>query len=190
MNTGHVENKTVTIPEGIPMSEIEKIVNILNTRLKNVPLVQFKSKLYNEISNELSKYVNGYQELLRVVESVLQSDEKDRIFLSGMTNMLTQPEFKDVDKVKSIFDLLEEAPTLIKLFTPSNEGIEIKIGAENSIEAISILQFDHGFLFDWRYAAWYDWHFGTYPNGIWQSHRFNGSFIKHMEVVLGRWYGK
>ena len=102
-----------------------------------------------------------------MVESVLQSDEKDRVFLSGMTNMLTQPEFKDVDKVKSIFDLLEEAPTLIKLFTPSNEGIEIKIGAENSIEAIIELQFNYSLLFHWGYAAWYDWYFGTYSDGIW-----------------------
>jgi heat-inducible transcriptional repressor len=190
MNTGHVENKTVTIPEGIPMSEIEKVVNILNTRLQNVPLVQFKSKLYNEISNELSKYVNGYQELLGMVESMLQSDEKDRVFLSGMTNMLTQPEFKDVDKVKSIFDLLEEAPTLIKLFTPSNEGIEIKIGAENSIEAISNCS-----LITASYSI-----AGT-PLGtigiLGPTRMEYGRVIglmehlsKHLEVVLGRWYGK
>jgi heat-inducible transcriptional repressor len=190
MNTGHVENKTVTIPEGIPMSEIEKVVNILNTRLKNVPLVQFKSKLYNEISNELSKYVTGYTELLGLVESVLQSDEKDRVFLSGMTNMLTQPEFKDVEKVKSIFDLLEEAPTLIKLFTPSNEGIEIKIGAENSIEAISNCS-----LITASYSI------GGTPLGtigiLGPTRMEYGRVIglmehlsKHMELVLGRWYGK
>ncbi len=190
MNTGHVENKTVSIPEGIRMSEIEKVVNILNAKLKNVPLIEFKSRLYNEISSELSKYVNGYQELLAVVESVLQSNEKDRVFLSGMTNMLTQPEFKDVDKVKSIFDLLEEAPTLIKLFTSSNEGIEIKIGAENSIEAINNCS-----LITASYSIG-DKPLGTI--GILGPTRMEyGRVIslmehlsKHLEVVLGRWYGK
>ncbi|WNR46357.1 heat-inducible transcriptional repressor HrcA [Paenibacillus roseipurpureus] len=190
MNTGHVENKTVTIPEGISMVDIEKVVNILNKRLQNVPLIQFKSKLYNEISNELSKYVSGYQELLGMVEGVLQSNEKDRVFLSGMTNMLTQPEFKDVDKVKSIFDLLEEAPTLIKLFTPSNEGIEIKIGAENSLEAISNCS-----LITASYSI------GGTPLGtigiLGPTRMEYGRVIglmehlsKHLEVVLGRWYGK
>ncbi|MDQ0900262.1 MULTISPECIES: heat-inducible transcriptional repressor HrcA [unclassified Paenibacillus] len=190
MNTGHVENKTVSIPEGIRMSDIEKVVNILNAKLKNVPLIEFKSRLYNEISSELSKYVNGYQELLAVVESVLQSNEKDRVFLSGMTNMLTQPEFKDVDKVKSIFDLLEEAPTLIKLFTSSNEGIEIKIGAENSIEAINNCS-----LITASYSIG-DKPLGTI--GILGPTRMEyGRVIslmehlsKHLEVVLGRWYGK
>ncbi|TXK84081.1 heat-inducible transcriptional repressor HrcA [Paenibacillus sp. N3.4] len=190
MNTGHVENKTVSIPEGIPMSEIEKVVNILNARLKNVPLVQFKARLYNEIANELSKYASGYQELLSVVESVLHSDERDRVFLSGMTNMLIQPEFKDVEKVKSIFDLLAEAPTLIKLFTPSNEGIEIKIGAENSIEAINNCS-----LITASYSIG-DKPLGTI--GILGPTRMEyGRVIsllehlsKHMEVALGRWYGK
>ncbi|MGG1552662.1 MULTISPECIES: heat-inducible transcriptional repressor HrcA [Paenibacillus] len=190
MNTGHVENKTITIPEGIAMSEIEKVVNLLNTRLHNVPLIHFKSKLYNEISQELSKYVTGYQELLGVIEGVMQSNEKDRLFLSGMTNMLKQPEFKDVEKVKSIFDLLEEAPTLIKLISPSNEGIEIKIGTENSLEAISNCS-----LITASYS-----HNGT-PLGtigiLGPTRMEYGRVItlmdylsRHLEGVLGRWYGK
>ncbi|MGG1516252.1 heat-inducible transcriptional repressor HrcA [Paenibacillus oryzisoli] len=190
MNTGHVENKTITIPEGIAMSEIEKVVNLLNTRLQNVPLIHFKSKLYNEISAELSKYVTGYQELLGVIEGVMQSNEKDRLFLSGMTNMLKQPEFKDVEKVKSIFDLLEEAPTLIKLISPSNEGIEIKIGTENSLEAISNCS-----LITASYS-----HNGT-PLGtigiLGPTRMEYGRVItlmdylsRHLEGVLGRWYGK
>ena len=113
-----------------------------------------------------------------MVESVLQSDEKDRIFLSGMTNMLTQPEFKDVDKVKSIFDLLDEAPTLIKLFTPSNEGIEIKIGAENSIEAISNCSLITASYSIGGTPTWYNWYFGTNPNGIRQSYRLDGAPIE------------
>ncbi|MBD0379073.1 heat-inducible transcriptional repressor HrcA [Paenibacillus sedimenti] len=189
-NTGHVENKTITIPEGVPMSEIEKVVNLLNARLKNVPLLQFKSKLYNEISSELSKYVNGYQELVSVVESVLQNDEKDRVFLSGMTNMLIQPEFKDVDKVKSILDLLEEAPTLIKLFTSSNEGIDVKIGNENSIEAINNCS-----LITASYSIG-DKPLGTIgilgPTRMEYGRVINllNHLSKHLEVVLGRWYGK
>jgi heat-inducible transcriptional repressor len=189
-NTGHVENKTVSIPEGISMSEIEKIVNILNARLKNVPLVQFKSRLYNEISSEISKYVTGYQELISAVESVLENDEKDRIFLSGMTNMLTQPEFKDVDKVKNILDLLDETQTMVRLFTPSIEGIEIKIGSENSIEAISNCS-----LITASYSIG-DKPIGTI--GIIGPTRMEYARVisllnhlsKHLEVVLGRWYGK
>jgi heat-inducible transcriptional repressor len=136
-NTGHVENKTISIPPGLPMSEIEKFVNILNAKLKGVPLLQLRSKLYNEIGSELSKYVTKYEELIQIVEGVLVNDSEERVYHSGMTNMLSQPEFKDVDKVKSIFDLFDESQTLAKLFSKSETGIHVKIGAENSVEAIN-----------------------------------------------------
>jgi len=136
-NTGHVENKVVTIPDGMSVSDIEKMVNLLNARLSGVPLLQFKSKLHNEISYELGRYVAKYEELMSMIESVLQSDEEDRIFVGGTTNMLTQPEFKDVGKVKGILDLFDEAHTLVKLFSEASPGIQVRIGAENSVEAIS-----------------------------------------------------
>lgn len=136
-STGQVENKVFSIPEGMSMGELEKFVNVLNAKLENVPLLHLKAKLYNEISDELSKYVNGYENLLNVFEHVVEDDSGDRIYLSGATNMLTQPEFKDVEKVKSILDLLEETPTLVKLFSDAPAGIQVRIGNENSMKAIN-----------------------------------------------------
>ncbi|MFH5182744.1 heat-inducible transcriptional repressor HrcA [Paenibacillus sp. TAB 01] len=137
-NTGQVENRTVTLPEGIPMSEIEKVVNILNARMNNVPLHHFKAKLYTEIGEEMKNYVSGYEELLTMLNSVvLQGEDDHRIFLGGTTNMLTQPEFQDMEKVKSILDLLAETPTLAKLFSGASSGIHVRIGSENTVAAIS-----------------------------------------------------
>lgn len=136
-STGQVENKVFTIPPGVPMSEIERFVHILNAKLAGVPLLHLKSKMYNEIGHELRKHVSSCEDLLRVFENVVKDDSEDRIFLSGATNMLTQPEFKDVEKVKSILDLLEETPTLVKLFTEAPTGIQVRIGTENVVKAIN-----------------------------------------------------
>jgi heat-inducible transcriptional repressor len=137
-NTGYVENKTVTVPEGIPLSEIEKIVNILNKKLVGIPLYQLRSKLFNEISTELSRHITSYEQVLMMMEQALTSDGDDRIFLGGTTNILTQPEFKDVEKVKNILDLLDQNKTMLRLLTPSrNNGIQVRIGKENTLEAIS-----------------------------------------------------
>ncbi|MEO3947872.1 heat-inducible transcriptional repressor HrcA [Gorillibacterium sp. CAU 1737] len=136
-NTGRVENRTVEIPEGVPIGEIEKVVNLLNDKLRDVPLLHLKSKLYSEIGAEMGRYVNGYEELLGLLENVFTSKEdEDRIFLSGATNILNQPEFKDVDKVKHILDLLSEAPILMRMISPQTEGIQVRIGSENGLAAI------------------------------------------------------
>ncbi|CAG7634679.1 heat-inducible transcriptional repressor HrcA [Paenibacillus allorhizosphaerae] len=138
-NTGQVENKTVTIPEGIPMQEIEKFVNLLNARMKNVPLLHFKAKLYTEIAAEMSSFAAGYEELLGMLDQVIDRGEEERIFLGGTTNIMTQPEFKDVDKVKSILDLLSETPKLLRLFddAESDGGIHVRIGTENKLQAFN-----------------------------------------------------
>ncbi|MCM3339639.1 heat-inducible transcriptional repressor HrcA [Paenibacillus sp. MER TA 81-3] len=137
-NTGHVENKTVPIPPGISASELEKVVNVLNTKLVGVPLFKLRAQLYNEIGQELSKYVSHVQEMMTMVESILADDSSHReVYLSGTTNILAQPEFQDVDKIKTIWELLEETPALIKVVGSAPTGIQVRIGQENLHEAIS-----------------------------------------------------
>lgn len=136
-NTGHVENRTITIPSGVSMEDMEKIVHILNTKLVGIPLVRLKSKLYAEVGQEMERYVDHCEEILGVLDKALQSDDEHRIFLSGTTNMLTQPEFKDVDKVKTILDMLDETPAIMKMFSALPSGIQVRIGTENDNEAIS-----------------------------------------------------
>jgi heat-inducible transcriptional repressor len=188
-NTGQVENKTVTIPEGMQMSDMEKMVNILNARLSGVPLLHFRSKLYSEVASELNRYASGYETMLRELEKVVSKDEEDRVFLSGTTNMLTQPEFKDVGKVKSLLDLLEEAPALIRLLSSNQTGIQVKIGAENSMEAVSDCS-----LITATYSIG-DQFLGTI--GVLGPTRMEYARVmrlldhvsKNLAVVLGRWYG-
>ncbi|WP_028544903.1 heat-inducible transcriptional repressor HrcA [Paenibacillus taiwanensis] len=137
-STGHVENKTVPIPPGVSAAELEKVVNILNAKLTGIPLIQLRAQLYTEVGQELKKYVSHAQEMIAMIENVMSGEEVHReVYLSGTTNMLTQPEFKDVDRIKTIWDLLEETPTLIKVVGESPTGIQVRIGQENSHEAIA-----------------------------------------------------
>jgi heat-inducible transcriptional repressor len=135
-NTGHVENRTISIPSDFDMSEMEKIVGILNAKLSGVPLHRLQSKLFSEVGEELSRYVDHCESIIDALAKALEHDTEHRVFLSGASNMLTQPEFKDVDKVKSILDWLDETPTLTKMISSLPEGIQVRIGSENNEEAI------------------------------------------------------
>lgn len=136
-NTGHVENRTVSIPQGLPMSQIEKFINILNTKLHGVPLLQLKSRIYTEISTELSMHVNKYEKFLKLLEQMLDNESSEKVYHSGVTNILNQPEFKDVEKVRTILDLFDGSQMLPKILAQAEAGIQVRIGAENAIEAIS-----------------------------------------------------
>lgn len=138
-STGRVENRTVTIPPDISLSEMEKVVNMLNSKLVNVPLYKLKTRLYTELGEEMQRHISHYEDLMGVLDKVLENEPEQRVYLSGATNMLTQPEFKDVDKVKDILDLLEQTPTLLKMMSPSDDGagIQVRIGTENNHAAFA-----------------------------------------------------
>lgn len=138
-STGQVENRKVSLPPDISASDMEKVVNLLNSKLVGVPLYKLKSRLYSELGREMERHISHYEELLQVLDSALESDPEQRVYLSGATNMLIQPEFRDVEKVKDILDLLEETPTLLKMLSPANggTGIQVRIGTENKHEAFA-----------------------------------------------------
>lgn len=136
-DTGHVEKRSISIPEHTMMDDLEKLVNFLNEKLSGVPLYRIRSKMYSEISKELSKHTERFETLLEIADEMLKTDEHDRIFMGGATNLMNQPEFHDVRKVKLIFDLFEDQDVMIRLFGPEEAGIRVSIGQENELEAVS-----------------------------------------------------
>jgi len=59
-------------------------------------------------------------------------ESAERVYLGGTLNMLNQPEFKDINKVKNIFSVFEENSKLKELLNPGHERLNITIGSENS----------------------------------------------------------
>lgn len=138
-NTGYVENKKISISEEISISEMEKLVNLLNYKLAGVPLFQLRSRLYSEVAVELKKHFERYQEALNILEQTLTPDKEERIFLGGTTNIFSQPEFRDVDKVRGLFELLEQSDRIQGILSMGNNeaGVQVKIGQENLDEAVA-----------------------------------------------------
>ncbi|GAA4706097.1 heat-inducible transcriptional repressor HrcA [Brevibacillus fulvus] len=135
-HTGRVENKLFDLPVGIQASEIEKLVNLLNSRLRDVPFWQLRQRLYQEIAGEMQRNMEQYAEILQVIEDSFSKDESDRVLLRGATKIMEQPEFRDVEKVKDILELLEQNDKVIRLFGSPSQGMQIRIGQENHLEAI------------------------------------------------------
>ena len=135
-HTGRVENKLLELPVGVHPGEIEKLVNILNAKLVDVPLWQLRQRIYQEIAGEMRRHVEQYEEMLHMLESSFMTEEADRVFLRGATKIMNQPEFRDVDKVKDIMELFEQNDQLIRLLDSPGEGTQVRIGQENDLDAI------------------------------------------------------
>ncbi|RLQ98167.1 heat-inducible transcriptional repressor HrcA [Falsibacillus albus] len=141
-DTGHVENRMFNIPTGLDSGGIEKMVNILNDRLMGIPLVDLKDKIYKEVAHILKQHIQNYDSILETIGDTLSVQKHEKIFFGGKTNMLNQPEFNDVQKVRSILNMIEQEQGLYELFKKTPKGIHVKIGKENqniTTENVSII---------------------------------------------------
>lgn len=135
-DTGHVENRVVSFPESIKADDIEKIVNILNDKLKMVPLYQLQRRLNVEISSVLRAHVRDYERVMTLLKDSLTINDPEQIFYSGKSNMLSQPEFQDVDKIISLLNVLEGKEIVRELMSMPAKGLHIRIGRENKLNGI------------------------------------------------------
>ena len=78
-----------------------------------------------------------YEAAMDLIHRSLDSEKKERLYLGGTTQMLNQPEFHDVQKVKDILLMLEEEQLLKDiLHAHMGEGLAVTIGHENKYTGI------------------------------------------------------
>lgn len=135
-STGHVEHKSFSIPHGIEGADLEKMVNILNDRLIGVSIVELTYTLQTEVYALMKKHINEYELMYEYIQVLLRYDEPAKLYVGGQTNILTQPEFKDVKKIYDFYTLLENEEEIIKLLANHHDGLKVTIGNENKVEAI------------------------------------------------------
>lgn len=136
-NTGHVEHKMITFPGKINLSDLEKLMNILNERLAGVPMSELKDRIYKEIVIFLKAHIENYDQVFSGLISAFHSPtDHGELYYGGKINMLKQPEFHDIDRVRSLLSMIEEKRDVLRLLENKHHGISIKIGKENDNEAM------------------------------------------------------
>ena len=131
-DTGHVENRLFELPEGLTASHIEKMVNILNDRLVGVPLEELHTKLELEALDLLKQHVGSFDSVIQSITRAAAGQNEAKVFYGGKTNMLNQPEFHDVNKIRMLLELMDTESQIQSLFQPNEAGIHIRIGSENN----------------------------------------------------------
>ncbi len=132
---GAVENQIIDVSESTSAEDLQKVSQILNKKMKGYTLDKIKSSLLNEIYAELARQKELITMAMEVLEPILNSNDHDSLVLGGTFNMLNQPEFKDIAKLKSVLRIFEEDHELKQILSEvSGQGLTIRIGGENKLE--------------------------------------------------------
>ena len=132
---GAVENHIIEVGENQTAEELQQVAEVFNQKMRGYSLNQVKRSMLNEIYSEFSRQRLLIDNTLDMLRAILDDSEEDeRICLGGTLNMLNQPEFKDLGKVKTLFKVFEENEPLKKLLHPHQEGLNVTIGGENMMK--------------------------------------------------------
>lgn len=135
-NTGHVEHRSFMVPAEIQPSDLEKMVNILNERLHGVPIVRLPGLLKTEIYQLMQTYMTDVDKSYEYIKAAFFSEQPVKLYIGGKSNILLQPEFNDVNKIRSFYSMMENEDKLADLLKHTENGIKVTIGSENEAEAI------------------------------------------------------
>jgi len=134
-NKGIVENKKFNLPESVNVSELVKTCEIINKMLVGTPIDEVSKRLEYDIKPIISKTIKQYEAVYEIFYDAFNDfqDKSSNVFFSGKTNMLKQPEYDSVDKVKELIGKFEDE-SLVRKIESKSDGINIYIGEENEFD--------------------------------------------------------
>lgn len=132
---GLIMHRKIEIPENVSSEDLENIGVLFNKVFSSRRLDELRRTDLQTLKEELHQRRRVIDSALDAIELLLQNSNDERVVISGVLNMLNEPEFKDLDKLRRFLYLLEEEGS-IKNNLPqgSGENVNISIGRENPEE--------------------------------------------------------
>ncbi|MDK2855829.1 MAG: heat-inducible transcriptional repressor [Bacillota bacterium] len=137
---GKVESRVLVLPPQVEPEDLEGLARYFTRRLAGRPLEEITGELLGVLYAELLEDYRAKRarlgELAQALVNWLASGGRPvRIYTGGTQNILRQPEFQDLEKVRRLLALLEEEELLYKLLE-REPGVTVTIGQENELPAV------------------------------------------------------
>jgi heat-inducible transcriptional repressor len=136
--SGIVQNRIIEAEDDLSAEDLVRMSNYLNDLLHGLTISEVKTRIVREMANEKVRYDKLLSRALKLSEVTLEESAAE-VFIEGQVNILEQPEFADVEKMKDIFRAFEEKSQLITLLDRcmDAERVHIFIGAENFLSRMN-----------------------------------------------------
>ncbi len=131
LNPGMVQNKIIKTKTKYSLVELTTISERLNLRLRGITYREIGTHLIRDIQEEFGDIGMA---LLEIISSELAESSQEQLYLNGAIHIFNQPEFKDVDRAKSLLTVLEEKEIVSKVINELSRvtGVQVAIGHENN----------------------------------------------------------
>lgn len=123
-NSGHTENKTFNFQDEVTIEDIQTCTDILNDRLKGTPIHDLAEKL-ESLKPILTKSVQRFEMLYNAFAGAFIKFASETVYFDGTTNMMYQPEYADVEKLKQLTKFFDDSKLFRSLVDKQKNGNDV-----------------------------------------------------------------
>ena len=135
--SGLVHHHLLDSKEDIIQDELDKYSRYLNELLQDVPLGEVKQRILDEMRKEKVLFDQLYSRALEITRRFFMSTmENSDIYIEGKTNLLNNPEFADVERMRRLLEAFEDKSRMVQLLDTTlktSTGIQIILGPESEL---------------------------------------------------------
>lgn len=138
--TGIVQNWLIEDEFNLDNSVLTRMSNYLNTIIEGHTLYEVREVILNQMEEEKDRYNEMMKKALALgktaIDTTLEKSEKRDLIIEGKANIFEEPEFENINRIKTIVKTFEEKVKLVKLLDKSlsAKGVQIYIGSESNLE--------------------------------------------------------
>jgi heat-inducible transcriptional repressor len=136
-----IHNKIIRIEDSLTQDELERTARYLNTEFSGKSLIAIRAEILELMSEEKALYDRLLRNAVLLCDRSLEGEEASAgdVYVDGASNMLTKPDFVDVERMRDLFRTFEEKSRLIKILNecvsreqPAFRGdVNVVIGREH-----------------------------------------------------------
>lgn len=135
---GHVENKMFNVKNNAYLEDLTSCVNVMNDLLDGTPINQVAFRLERDVRPILSARIKEHEVLFNAFLEAFMKFANSNIYFSGKENMLYQPEYNDVNKLRKLVSAFENSQSWKNLEPLGlEEGVSVRIGSDSPIEDLN-----------------------------------------------------
>lgn len=140
-----IHNKIIRLEDNITQEELEQTARYLNTEYMGKSLLAIRAEILELMSVEKALYDRLLRNAILLCDMSLDGeDSAGGVYVDGASNILSKPDFVDVDRMRELFRTFEEKSRLIKILNEcvsrdqysTVSDVHVVIGREHPISSM------------------------------------------------------
>jgi heat-inducible transcriptional repressor len=140
-----IHNKIIRLEDSITQDELEQTARYLNTEYGGKSLLTIRAEILERMREEKALYDRLLRNAILLCDMSLEGEESASgdVYVDGASNILSKPDFVDVDRMRALFRTFEEKSRLIKILNEcvsreqhATGDVHVVIGREHPISSM------------------------------------------------------